>query len=109
MPIQSFRGKPSDGQLFFSGGIVIGKKNCLHEKKCHNKLSAPEVHLEKNCLHRPPMLCKIWGILKNIVCTAGVEKKACKSSVDGGKNFLTSRNHDTPQGKIMVRPSWEST
>ena len=54
--------------IIFPGGIVIGKKNCLHEewKKFLKKLSAPEVHLEK-CLQRPPsMLCKIWEILKKL-------------------------------------------
>ena len=51
------------------------------------------------------MLCKIWGILKKIVCTAGMEEKIlarAQSMVE--KSFQPPRNHDTPGEKIMVRP-----
>ena len=36
------------------------------------------------------------GNLKKIVCTAEVEEKTCKCSIDGGKNLVPPRNHDTP-------------
>ena len=36
-------------------------------------------------------------------------KKICKRSVDSGKNFPPSRNHDTPGEKIIVRPLTEGT
>ena len=98
-----------DGPLFFplgggGGGIVIGKKivcmrknaeiNCLPQRCIWKKLSAETTYVMqdlrnflKNCLHG-----RSGG--KNLASTQSMVEK----------NFLPPRNHDTPRGKIMVRP-----
>ena len=80
---------------FFPGGIVNEKKivcmrknaeiNCLLQRSIWKKLSAEITYVMQDL-----------GNLKKIVCTARVEEKTCKHSVDDGKNFLPPRNHDPP-------------
>ena len=75
---------------------MIGKKIvCMRKNAEINCL--PRGASGKTCLHRPPCYAR-FGEFKKNVCTARVEEKNCKRSIDGGKNFLPSRNHDTPGG-----------
>ena len=63
------------------------------------------MHLEKKCLQRPPsMLCKIWGILKKIVCTAGVEGENLQVLNRWWRKLSFLLEIMIPPGKIMVRP-----
>ena len=45
------------------------------------------------------------GNLKKLSAQPEWRKKTCKHLIDGGKNFLPPRNHNTPQGKIMSVPT----
>ena len=75
-----------DGPLIFRGGYRHWEKNCLHEKKCWNKLPAPEVHLEK-IVCRDHLCYARFEEFKKIVCTARVAEKTCNHSIDGGKKI----------------------
>ena len=88
------------------GGSLLGKKlSAWDMKKIKKKIFCPRGRSGINCLQRPPdMLCKIWGILKQLSAQPEWKKKTCKCSIDGGKTFLPPRNHDTPPRKIMVHP-----
>ena len=72
-----------------------GEINCLPQRCSWKKIVCRD-HL---CYAR------FGKFKKKIVCTARVEEKklaSAQSMVE--KNFLPPRNHDTPRGKIMVRP-----
>ena len=65
----------------------------------------PQRCIRKNCLQRPPMLCKIWGIKKKIVCTAGVEEKNLQALSRWWKKISCLLEITIAPGeKIMVRP-----
>ena len=81
---------------------MIGEKNCLHDKKNAKINCLPQRCIWKKLSAETTYVMQDLGNFKKIVCTAGVEEKACKRSVDGGKKFLPPRNHSTPRGKIMV-------
>ena len=92
------------GRTIISGGGGGGgrgyhdrEENCLHEKNCWNKLSTLEVHLKKIVCRDYPRYVRYEEFKK--LSAQLVEKKNCKCSVDGGKNFLAPRNHDTPSRK----------
>ena len=53
-----------DGPLFFRGEYDDREKLSAREKFL-KKLSARMVGL-KNCLHRLPLLCRIWDIFKKL-------------------------------------------
>ena len=77
---------------------MIGKKivcirknaeiNCLPHRCIFKKLSAETTYVMQDL-----------GNIKKVVCTAGVDEKTCKCSIDGGKSSLPPGNHDTPQRK----------
>ena len=77
---------------------MIGKKvvcmrknaeiNCLPQRRIWKKLSAKTTYVMQDL-----------GNLKNIVCTAGVEDKTCKRSIDSEKKFRGSQKLRYPPGK----------
>ena len=81
------------------GGYRDWEKNCLHEKKNAEINCLPQRYIWKKIVCRDHLCYARFGEFKKIVCTAGVEEKTCKRSIDGGKNFLPPRNHDTPRGE----------
>ena len=94
------------GPVFFpwGGGIVIRKKKCLHEKNAEINC-LPQRYIWKKIVSRDHLCYARFGESEKLFCTAGVEEKTCKRSIDGGKNFMPPRNHDTSPGeKVMVRP-----
>ena len=75
---------------------MIGKKNCLHEKKCLNKLSALEVHLEKIVCRDHLCYARFEKFFKKLSAQPEWRKRTCKRSIDSEKKFLPPKNHDTP-------------
>ena len=76
-------------------GIVIGKKIVCMRKHAEINCLPQRCVWEKNVCRDHLCYARFGEFIKNI-CKAGVEEKACKRSIDGGKKFLPPRNHDTP-------------
>ena len=81
------------------GGIAIEKKNCLHEKNCWNKLSAPEMHLKKIVCRGHSCYGKFGELKKKLSAQWVEEKKFASIQSMVAKNFLPPEIHDTPPGK----------
>ena len=89
--------------IFSRGGYRDWEKNCLHEKNCWNKLSAPEVHLKKIVCRGHPCYGKFREFFKKL-SAQWMEEKFVSAQSMVGKNFLPPGNHDAPPGGIMVCP-----
>ena len=80
---------PQGGYRDWEKRIVCMRKNA--EINC-----LPQRCIWEKIVCRGQLCYARFGEFKQIVCTARVEEKTCKHSIDGGKNFLPPRNHDTP-------------
>ena len=84
--------------------IMCEKIVCMRKNAEINKISAPEVHLEK-IVCRDQLCYAIFGeFKKNCLHSRSGEKSLQALNRWWKRNFLTPRNHDTFRGKVMVRP-----
>ena len=82
---------------------MIGKKIVCMRKNAEINC------LPQRCIWKKYLHCGMQDLvnIKKLSAQPEWRKKTCKRSIDGGKNFLSPRNHDyppSPGGEIMVRP-----